>query len=63
MKYYIKLDKPNIFIELEKSVKVSIDKIKEENYKNYFIYDYNKDYYKKNKRKYTKRKTLKVYKD
>jgi hypothetical protein len=29
MKHYVKLDKPNTFIELEKSVKVSIDKIKE----------------------------------
>ena len=65
MKHYVKLDKPNTFTELEKSVKVSIGKIKEENYKNYFIYAYNKDYYKNktNKRKYTKRRTLKVYKD
>ena len=34
------------------------------NYENYFIYAYNKDYYKnkmKNK-KYTKRRTLKIYK-
>jgi hypothetical protein len=56
MKHYIKLDKPNTFTELEK---------KEENYKNYFIYAYNKDYYKNktNKRKYTKRRTLKVYKE
>jgi transposase len=65
MKHYIKLDKPNTFIELEKSVKTSINKIKEENYKNYFIYAYNKDYYKNktNKRKYNKRRTLKIYKD
>jgi transposase len=65
MKHYVKLDKPNTFIELEKSVKTSINKIKEENYKNYFIYAYNKDYYKNktNKRKYTKRRTLKVYKE
>ena len=65
MKHYIKLDKPNTFTELEKSVKVSIDKIKEDNYKNYFIYAYNKDYYKnkQNNKKYTKRRTLKVYKD
>ena len=41
------------------------NKIKEENYKNYFIYAYNKDYYKNktNKRKYNKRRTLKIYKD
>ena len=65
MKHYIKLDKPNTFTELEKSVKVSIDKLNEENYKNYFIYAYNKNYYKNktNKRKYTKRRTLKLYKD
>jgi hypothetical protein len=65
MKHYIKLDKPNTFIELEKSVKTSITKIKEENYKNYFIYAYNKDYYKNklNNKKYTKRRTLKNYKN
>ena len=46
-------------------MKTSIDKIKEENYENYFIYAYNKDYYKnkQNNKKYTKRRTLKVYKD
>ena len=65
MKHYIKLDKPNTFTELDGSVKTSIDKIKEENYENYFIYAYNKDYYKNklNNKKYTKRRTLKVYKD
>ena len=65
MKHYIKLDKPNTFTDLDKSVKTSIDKIKEENYENYFIYAYNKDYYKnkQNNKKYTKRRTLKVYKD
>ena len=65
MKHYIKLDKPNTFTALYGSVKTSIDKIKEENYENYFIYAYNKDYYKNklNNKKYTKRRTLKVYKD
>jgi len=65
MKHYIKLDKPNTFTELDKNVKISIDKIKEENSENYFIYAYNKDYYKnkQNNNKYTKRRTLKVYKD
>jgi len=65
MKHYIKLDKPNTFTTLDVSVKSSIDKIKPTNYENYFIYAYNKDYYKNktNKRKYTKRRTLKVYKD
>ena len=65
MKHYIKLDKPNTFTALDESVKSSIGKIKQDNYENYFIYAYNKDYY-KNKhlvKKYTKRRTLKVYKD
>ena len=65
MKHYIKLDKPKTFIALDESVKTSIDKIKEENYENYFIYAYNKDYYKNklNTKKYTKRRTYKIYKD
>jgi transposase len=65
MKHYIKLDKPNTFTALDKSVKISIDKIKPTNYENYFIYAYNKDYYKNklNNKKYTKRRTLKIYKD
>ena len=65
MKHYIKLDKPNTFTTLDGSVKSSIDKIKPSNYENYFIYAYNKDYYKnkQNNKKYTKRRTLKVYKD
>jgi hypothetical protein len=56
MKHYIKLDKPNTFTVLDGSVKTSIDKFKEENYENYFIYAYNKDYYKNklNTKKYTK---------
>ena len=65
MKHYIKLDKPTTYTALDGSVKTSIDKIKTENYENYFIYAYNKDYYKnkQNNKKYTKRRTLKVYKD
>ena len=65
MKHYIKLDKPNTFTTLDESVKSSIDKIKPTNYENYFIYAYNKDYYKNklNNKKYTKRRTLKIYKD
>jgi transposase len=65
MKHYIKLDKPKTFIALDESVKSSIDKIKPTNYENYFIYAYNKDYYKNklNNKKYTKRRTLKVYKE
>jgi hypothetical protein len=63
--YEIKVFGKILLTELEKSVKSSIEKIKEENYKNYFIYAYNKDYYKNktNKRKYTKRRTLKIYKN
>ena len=65
MKHYIKLDKPKTFIALVESVKSSIDKIKPTNYENYFIYAYNKDYYKnkQKEKKYTRRRTLKVYKD
>ena len=46
-------------------MKSSIDKIKQENYENYFIYAYNKDYYKNKQvgKKYTRRRTLKVYKN
>ena len=60
-----KLDKPNTFTALDGSVKSSIDKIKPTNYENYFIYAYNKNYYKNklNNKKYTKRRTLKIYKD
>ena len=65
MKHYIKLDKPNTFTALDESVKTSIDKIKPTNYDNYFIYAYNKDYYKNklNNKKYTRRRTLKIYKN
>ena len=65
MKHYIKLDKPKTFISLNEIVKTSVDKIKQTNYENYFIYAYNKDYYKNklNNKKYTKRRTLKVYKE
>ena len=64
MKHYVKLEKPNTFTELDESVKKSICKVKEKDYRNYFIYAYNKEYY-KNKtkdKKYIKRRTLKVYK-
>ena len=65
MKHFVKRDKPNTFTELDNSVKTSIKKIKEEHYENYFIYVYNKDYYKnkQTEKKYTRRRTLKVYKD
>jgi len=64
LKHYIKLDKTTSFIQLKNSVKSSVLKIKEENYKNYFIYAYNKDYYKdkKNSKKSTKHRPDKIYK-
>jgi hypothetical protein len=45
-------------------VKSSIEKIKEENYKNYFIYAYNKDIYKNTKSTHasTKHRKPKIYK-
>ena len=44
--------------------KININ-IKPTNYENYFIYAYNKDYYKNklNSKKYTRRRTLKIYKN
>jgi hypothetical protein len=55
----------NTFTVLDGSVKSSIDKIKPTNYENYFIYAYNKEYYKNklNNKKYTRRKTLNIYKN
>lgn len=65
LKHYIKLDKPQHFIQLKESLKNSVLKIKEENYKNYFIYAYDKYYYKnkKNSKKSTKYKPEKIYKE
>jgi len=65
MKHFIKLDKPNTFTALDNSITSSITKIKPTNYENYFIYAYNKSYYKNKQsgKEYTKRRTLKVYKD
>lgn len=52
------------YVKFLNVVKSSIDKIKPTNYENYFIYAYNKDYYnnKQIDKKYTRRRTLKVYK-
>ena len=41
----------------------SILKIKIDNYKNYFIYAYNKELYKKNSKKSSKYKHPKIYKN
>ncbi len=64
-KHYIKQDKPKNFNELKESLKNSINKIKKEHYKNYFIYAYNKKSYKddkKNSKKSSKHRKLKIYK-
>jgi transposase len=47
MKHYMKLYGSKNFTELKENISKSIKNIKEENYKNYFIYAYNKDHYKK----------------
>jgi len=62
VKHYIKLDKPSTFIKLKESLTSSILKIKIDNYKNYFIYAYNKEIYKKNSKKSSKYKKPKIYK-
>lgn len=55
------------FFRLKLNLKKSIENIKGENYKNYFIYAYNKDYYRikkkssKNKTS-SKRRKPKIYK-
>lgn len=64
MKYYMKLDKPQTFNSLQNSLTNSIHKIKEDHYKNYFIYAYDKEYYKNKKTvKSTKYREEKIYKD
>lgn len=68
IKHYLKLYQAKNFSELKVNLKKAIKNIKEESYKNYFIYAYNKEYYKE-KRKSSKKKSisnkhriLKVYK-
>jgi len=56
MKHYLKLYKSKDFDELKLNLKKSIKNIKEESYKNYFIYAYNKEHY-KNKKKSSKKRT------
>jgi hypothetical protein len=67
MKYYMKLYESKNFMELKENIHKSITYIKEENYKNYFIYAYNKDYYKNNeittKRSSSKHRKPKIYKN
>ena len=64
-KHYIKQDKPKNFNSLKESLKNSIDKIKKNNYENYFIYAYDKKSYKdnkKNSKKSSKHRKPKIYK-
>ena len=65
LKFYMKLDKPMSFNQIEESIKSSVKKIKKEHYENYFIYAYNKDYYKnkKSSKKLSKHRKPKIYKD
>jgi hypothetical protein len=59
----MKLDNVFTYDELKDNLKRSVRKIKKEHYTNYFIYAYNKEYYKnKEKRKSSKHRKLKIYK-
>jgi ABC-type Fe3+ transport system substrate-binding protein len=49
MKHYLKLYKSKNYEELRLNIKKSITNIMKDHYKNYFIYAYNKDYYKNKK--------------
>jgi hypothetical protein len=64
VKTYLKKDR-NVanFQELEKNVEKAIDKVKPENYKNYFEYAYNlKEEYELKRKTSTRRRKLKIYK-
>lgn len=51
------------FQELEKNVKKAIDKVKSDNYKNYFEYAYNlEEEYELKRKPLTRRRKLKIYK-
>ena len=62
MKHYLKLYKSKNFEELKLNLTKSIKNIKKEDY---FTYAYNKDSYKKkkNSKKSSKHRILKIYKD
>ena len=62
MKHYLKLYKSKDYDELKLNLKKSIKNIKEESYKNYFIYAYNKEYY-KTKKKSSKKRTSYKHRD
>ena len=61
----MKLDKTTNLKALKDSLKSSIKKIKEERYMNYFIYAYNKNYYKNKEyiKVSNKHRQPKIYKD
>ena len=65
MKHYLKLYKSKNYEELKLNIRNSIENIKKEHFKNYFIYAYNKDFYKNKKisKKSNKHRKLKIYKD
>ena len=64
LKYNIKKDAPTFYADIKKVVEKSIGKIQEKNYRNYFLYAFDKDSVKKI---YTHNSTLKrkpkIYKD
>jgi len=62
MKNYLKLYKSKNFEELKLNL---VKSIKKEDYEHYFTYAYNKDSYKKkkNSKKSSKHRILKIYKD
>ena len=64
MKHYLKLYKSKNYNELTVNLKKSIKNIKKDHYKNYFIYAYNKDFYKgkKGSKKSSKHRRSKIYK-
>lgn len=65
LKYYMKLYKSKNYEELKLNLKKSIKNIKEEHYKNYFTYAYDKKSYivKIGKKQSSKHRKLKIYKD
>ena len=64
MKHYLKLYKSKNYNELTINLKKAIKNIKKYHYKNYFIYAYNKDFYKgkKGSKKSSKHRKPKIYK-
>jgi hypothetical protein len=64
LKYYLKLNKKVLkFNEIKKEIKNAFTKIKKDNYKNYFLYAYDKKQLKLPTGKSTLRRKHKTYKD